>query len=261
MEIVCPYCRTRLRASENHQGKTVGCPKCKKQFVAAPATKDIQEELCSHCRRPIGTSQQACVFQGQILCNECDKKLRSASKAQTDDKAQTPRSRTYPLAIVSLALGIGGVFTIATGLVGAILGGYALDRIDGSAGALKGRGLAIAGMITGAVSPFLLIGLLALKFYNIGEPEAGRSILTHAATGVAVVLAVIIMLRLKLERYRWYKWYSPFMAGILLTPLLQWVGFVPKDHTGYMFTVLVVTWLAIAGTLLLSAWEDYKSSP
>jgi len=33
-------------------------------------------EICSKCGREIPRSEQVCVFKGEIVCAECDKKLR-----------------------------------------------------------------------------------------------------------------------------------------------------------------------------------------
>lgn len=69
--------------------------------------------------------------------------------------AATP-GKTSGLAITSLVLGILGMFTCGlTALVGLILGIVALVKVKGSKGALKGDGLALAGIIVSAI--FLLM--------------------------------------------------------------------------------------------------------
>ena len=37
----------------------------------------MNEEICSNCGRQISCSDQACVFDGLIVCSECDQKLRN----------------------------------------------------------------------------------------------------------------------------------------------------------------------------------------
>jgi len=64
--------------------------------------------------------------------------------------------KTSGLAVTSLVLGILGMFTCGlTALVGLILGIVALVKVKGSKGALKGDGLALAGIIVSAI--FLLM--------------------------------------------------------------------------------------------------------
>jgi prepilin-type processing-associated H-X9-DG protein len=64
--------------------------------------------------------------------------------------------KTSALAVTSLVLGILGLFTCgATALVGLILGIMALVKVSNSQGALRGKGLALAGTIVSGV--FLLL--------------------------------------------------------------------------------------------------------
>jgi len=52
-EITCPHCQTKLKASEDHQGKTVRCPKCKQLFVIrkSPDEKTVSESPKSKLSR------------------------------------------------------------------------------------------------------------------------------------------------------------------------------------------------------------------
>lgn len=77
-----------------------------------------------------------------------------------------PSAKTSGLAIASLVLGISGIFTCGlTAIVGLILGIVGLCAISKRAEQLKGKGLAIAGIITSAIAivliPFMAI-LMAL---------------------------------------------------------------------------------------------------
>lgn len=52
-------------------------------------------EICSNCKREITKSEQACVFNSEIVCSECDAKLRSDpkftdSQTQLESKSLTP---------------------------------------------------------------------------------------------------------------------------------------------------------------------------
>ena len=69
--------------------------------------------------------------------------------------------KTSALAVTSLVLGILGLFTCgATALFGLIFGIIALVKVSNSQGALRGRGLALAGTITSGVF-LLLIPIMA----------------------------------------------------------------------------------------------------
>ena len=93
-------------------------------------------------------------------------------------------AKTAGLAIASLVAGILGLCTAGLGgIAGLILGIVALRKIGHSGGALRGRGLAIAGLIVSACT--LLVWMLVL----VGGAVAlfwrsGREL--HAATGFAV---------------------------------------------------------------------------
>ena len=84
----------------------------------------------------------------------------------------TPRPKTSGLAIWSLVLGILSLtcFYILTAVPAVICGHVAWSRIKRSAGALKGEGLALAGLITGyigiALSVFVLPLMLAIAIPN-----------------------------------------------------------------------------------------------
>ena len=66
------------------------------------------------------------------------------------------KGKASSLAVASLVLGILGLFTCgATALVGLILGIIAMVKVSNSGGALRGRGIALAGIIVSGV--FLLL--------------------------------------------------------------------------------------------------------
>lgn len=77
------------------------------------------------------------------------------------------RSETCGLAIASLICGIAGItcFSILAGIPAVVTGHLALGRIKRAAGALAGRGIAIAGLVLGYISigatiVFFVVGLL-----------------------------------------------------------------------------------------------------
>jgi hypothetical protein len=74
--------------------------------------------------------------------------------------------KTSGLAIASLICGIGGLCTLGLGgLVGIILGIIGLVKIGKSGGQLKGKGLAIGGIVASALS--MILGLLLGLFCSI----------------------------------------------------------------------------------------------
>lgn len=81
-------------------------------------------------------------------------------------------SKTSTLAIVSLVLGILSVVLVIIcvgplfGIPAIICGHIAVSRINRSAGALSGKGLAIAGFITGYASLGLILLLLPIAIPN-----------------------------------------------------------------------------------------------
>jgi len=85
----------------------------------------------------------------------------SAAAPPTQPPSGTPTR--CGLATASLVCGIAGIVTCGLSAVaGLILGIIALSRIGKSAGQLRGRGLAIAGIIISAATPVLLAMLVAV---------------------------------------------------------------------------------------------------
>ncbi|MHC4396656.1 MAG: DUF4190 domain-containing protein [Planctomycetota bacterium] len=92
------------------------------------------------------------------LCGFCSCVLTNTTVAASDD------AKTSGLAITSLVLGILSIFTCFVTVIPAIIFGIiGLVKIEKSAGRLKGKGLAIAGIaVPAATLPvfFLLLGIL-----------------------------------------------------------------------------------------------------
>ncbi len=55
-------------------------------------------EICSNCGREIARSEQAYVFEGKIVCAECDNTLRSSP---VDGPANTPEPSALPEPIIT----------------------------------------------------------------------------------------------------------------------------------------------------------------
>jgi hypothetical protein len=95
------------------------------------------------------------------VCGACGSAL-TPSPAQATTEGQTPK--TSGLAIASLVFAVLSPFTcLATAIPAIILGIVSLVKIDKSAGRLKGKGMAVAGIIIGPASlpvVALLMGIL-----------------------------------------------------------------------------------------------------
>ncbi len=76
------------------------------------------------------------------------------------DLASSGEPQTATYAVISLICGVAAPFVFLSSIPAVILGHIALGQIKRSQGALKGRGMAIAGLVVGYLS--FLFGLLAL---------------------------------------------------------------------------------------------------
>jgi hypothetical protein len=77
-----------------------------------------------------------------------------------------PLARTNGLAIAAMVLGVVGAFTawfVLPSILALVFGLVSHSQIKGSGGTQGGRGLAIAGIVLGAVG--LLVGLIWLLFF------------------------------------------------------------------------------------------------
>lgn len=103
MKTSCPHCQGKFRAPDKYQGKKVKCPKCSQLFIITPivvpsaetqnkstGSTKIKDEICINCKRTIGPLEQAYVFEGMVICEECDAKLRKSEIV--DDKRKRPRA-------------------------------------------------------------------------------------------------------------------------------------------------------------------------
>ena len=91
-----------------------------------------------------------------------------------------PSAKTSGLAITSLVLGICGIFTCGlTAIIGLILGIVGLCAINKRAEQLKGKGLAIAGVVVSVICivlvPFMTIMMLLMPALGRAPMAAKRS--------------------------------------------------------------------------------------
>jgi len=64
-------------------------------------------EICTNCKRPIGRSEQAYVFDGKIICAECDKKLRGSKGKNAIELIERYITKEHPRDRMAALLGTG----------------------------------------------------------------------------------------------------------------------------------------------------------
>lgn len=81
MKTKCPNCKAKFNSPDEGEGKEVKCPKCAVPFVITPLAEKVTVtvEVCTSCGKRIGKLEQACLFEGNIVCAQCDSKLRLES--------------------------------------------------------------------------------------------------------------------------------------------------------------------------------------
>ncbi len=119
---------------------------------------------CPHCQKQMQVEDH--LAGQQVFCPSCGQTLTapgspSQAPPETLQYASGSRERRAGLAIASLILGIVGFCTGGlAGIVGVILGIVTLAKASSEPQVDRGKGLAIAGIVTGAVS--LLSSLIVL---------------------------------------------------------------------------------------------------
>jgi type IV pilus assembly protein PilA len=112
---------------------------------------------CSKCGVTLADNSRFCANCGSSLLEV--QSPASATPVPPPDPAPVVAEETSGKAVASLILGIINVFPLC--VVAIVLGHVALSQIGKSAGRLKGRGLAVAGLVMG------YLGLVAIPFILI----------------------------------------------------------------------------------------------
>lgn len=125
MRLGCRACGRTFKVLDNYHGKIGKCPKCGHQLtVALPEPPPALS---------VTTAEQVKIPQT----------LRGPA-------SRLPKRRYCGVAIAGFAFSIAGACTLGlTGLVGIVLGLIALARIRRSDGLLRGKGLAVSGLVLG----------------------------------------------------------------------------------------------------------------
>ena len=136
----CPSCGSPFLIAEQYRGREVKCPRCSTTSIAddnKPAETPAGSTMpCPFCAEEISTNV--------IRCQHCGSIVRQPGPGPVQGYPQ----RTSGMAIASLVLGLIPCMCVPS-LLAIIFGHIALSKIANSNGQLKGRGMAIAGLILG----------------------------------------------------------------------------------------------------------------
>jgi hypothetical protein len=136
-------CGKLLQARDEQAGRAVACPACGRRQTV-PDASAVQPE-----RSPAATG----VRQGRESAAAGDEAAPAAGPAVTSGKA-----------VVSLVLGVLSFCTLLlAGLPAALLGFLALNDIKKGRGRVKGKGLAITGLVLGLVNTLLTCACVPLS--------------------------------------------------------------------------------------------------
>jgi hypothetical protein len=102
MKAICPFCKRVLLVEHPDFNASYRCPYCKcllgkiRPFGTRQATN---VETCQNCKRHIVKTETACVFQGNIVCIQCDDTLRKeqyvSRKVPGQQEVHTTPERLY----------------------------------------------------------------------------------------------------------------------------------------------------------------------
>ena len=152
----CP-CGKSLSVRDEHAGETMLCLDCDRELTI-PGVEGVETEAFSL---------------------EPGEKLMRQSRSSRDTLNEGPiATKTSGAAIASIILGAMAIVlfcSVFTGLPAIVLGAIALSAISRSQGRLTGKGLAIAGIVTGALGVLLLpvqFGLLLPAFQKVSQASA-----------------------------------------------------------------------------------------
>ncbi len=157
---------------------------------------------CPHCQKQMQVEDQ--LAGQQVYCPSCGQTLTApgtppTASPETLQYATTLRERRAGLAITSLVLGIAGFCTAGlAGIVGVILGIVALAKASSEPQVDRGRGFAIAGIVTGAVSLLMVLPLMVAIL--LPSLSRARELAKRTVCGVNL-RAVDASLRSYIEEY------------------------------------------------------------
>jgi type II secretory pathway pseudopilin PulG len=165
-------CGQQLQAAEEHAGCTIRCPRCGRDSTVPDPRQAVRPAEVSP---PAGSSSDAptvSAAEEQPIEPAADR-FRPARRARSrprddeawDDKAGPTETQTSGKAKAALVLGfLSFCTTILTGIPAIIFGILGLRDVNQSRGRLTGSGLAITGIVLGAIGSLLvgpaMVGIL-----------------------------------------------------------------------------------------------------
>jgi type II secretory pathway pseudopilin PulG len=136
-------------------GKSGQCPTCKATIPVPPHLK-----TCVGCRRQVALEVTSCPACGTVLASGAAPQPAMPATmmpAMMPPNVPPGEQRTSGLAVTSLVLGLLSFVALCiTGLPAIIFGAVALNSIKNSFGRLKGRGMAITGIVTGGATTVMI---------------------------------------------------------------------------------------------------------
>lgn len=163
MKFSCPNCGQHLDGDSSYVGRTISCPSCNQTFIVAPAVAAVPA-------RPVPIAVRPPALPGT--------------------------ARTSLLAVWSLILSLASLILGPLGFIPGIICGHLAKRTMRRTPTLKGRGLAIAGLVTGYVMLVLFVGSIAFFMYytaqilkaveqNAGPMAMNRPAAASPVTGIS----------------------------------------------------------------------------
>jgi hypothetical protein len=171
-------CGKELQAREEHAGRKTQCPQCgAEQVIPGSTSENVQSQ-----REP-GSRREFTEKDTNVRANPAAPPGGRRRNAEEEDEFEERRERpvakgTSGKAWASLILGVLSFgCTLITGIPAIILGIWSLVNISSSQGRLKGNGLAISGIVLGAlgsllIGPALLIAILVPAVQKVREAAA-----------------------------------------------------------------------------------------
>jgi len=100
---------------------------------------------------------------------------------------------------------------------------------------------------------FFMIATLWIFTPGKDNREMAYLLVRFGAPAALLILAIVIMPKVKLKKHKWYQWYTPVTGGAILACITRWIGLVPE--TAFIFTTVAGMWLVIFIAWLLSLDE------
>jgi hypothetical protein len=172
-------CGKELQAREEHAGRTTRCPACgTEQVIPGSTTENVQSQREPGARREF--TEEDTNVRAERAAPSGGRRRNEEEEDDFEERRDRPVAKgTSGKAWASLILGIMSFgCTLITGIPAVVLGIWSLSNIGSSQGRLKGTGLAISGIILGAlgsllIGPALLIAVLIPAVQKVRE-AAGR---------------------------------------------------------------------------------------